>query len=84
MSGGDYRIIEPPLPAPRPDDDELRPGDQVRAVNDRGPDSSQTGIVTSRRRWWRRVAVRWVSGETTTIRKSSLRKIPAGRVTRRG
>lgn len=84
MSSGDYRIIEPPLPEPRPDDDEIRSGDQVRAVHDRGPDSSQTGIVTARRRWWRRVDVRWVSGETTTIRKSSLRKIPAGRVTRRG
>ncbi len=81
----DHRMIDLPLPLPRPEDDEeIRPGDKVRAVHDRGPDSSQTGIVTRRPRWWRRVDVRWVSGETTTIRKSSLRKIPAERARRRG
>lgn len=74
MINGNYRSICPGgVPAPRRKPG-IQPGDAVRSRRERPWPSASTGIVV-RRRWFGRVDVRWVSGETTTIRKVDLVKL---------
>ncbi len=74
MINGNYRSIAPgSVPAPRRKPG-IQPGDAVRSRRERPWPSASTGIVVRRRRFGR-VDVRWVSGETTTIRKVDLGKI---------
>lgn len=69
------RALQPSLPPPRPADAPIGPGDQVRALRGRPPCYGETGIVI-RRRWWRRVDVQWTTLDVTTVRTSTLSKIP--------
>lgn len=52
----------------------VHPGDVVRAVRGRTGDQGVTGIV-ARRRFWRRVTVRWTSGDVTTVPIASIRVV---------
>ncbi len=62
-------------PARPPGDEQMLPGDHVRAEpRTRPPGAGQTGIVT-RRRWFGRVSVLWTSGDTTVVRVKNLRHI---------
>ncbi len=76
MINENYRAIDAvaALPPLRPG---IRRGTRVRSVQERTYPSASTGIVV-KRRWFGRVDVRWVSGETTTTRKVDLRMIDQG------
>jgi hypothetical protein len=65
-----------PPSAPQSPDEQIRAGWPVEAIRGRDRSPSRTGFVTHRRRWWGRVDIHWVSGETTTVRKCDLRRIP--------
>lgn len=62
------------VPAPN-NDDVIRQGDHVRAVEGRDPWMGQTGIVRELK-WPSRAVVYWTSEDETTVPVRTLRKIP--------
>jgi hypothetical protein len=64
-------------PGPPRNDDVIRPGDHVRALEGRNPWMAQTGIVRELK-WRGRALVLWTSEDETTVPVGTLSKIPQG------
>lgn len=62
------------LPDPHPDDGVIRPGDAVRALQDRDPRDGQTGLVMEVYSSGR-AKVRWTTLDETVIAVDSLSRI---------